>query len=372
MKHVILLISYSFDLGYSLSTISTYISGIGFFYKLRSLADRCQKAVGRLQKITPSKRRSCTPQRGHIAKKICSVLPEVCYSPHESYLFRAAFLTAYFGLLRVSELVFTSPMQANRPLLFSDVKVIGNPSALLVSIKASKTNQAGAPTVIQIPPSGNPLCCVLAVHPDFRLRPDRVLYFFSHSNGTPLIRNQFSGVLSKAIRNIDLPYKLYISHSFCIGRASDLASKGVSNDNIKNMEDRNLMLWMDIFAIRTPISCFNVLYNPLEDIWLIGSSLIAHLQKAAIFRRMPNLCLPYQCVLRLGSGGMRWRGLMPKFQLAMLANSSPNTIVVHLGGNNLTTVKQGKSMGMIKKDLFYMASSFPSANSISSDILLRL
>ena len=75
-----------------------------------------------------------------------------------------------------------------------------------------------------------------------------------HSNGTPLIRNQFSGVLSKAIRNIDLPYNLYLSHSFRIDRASNLASKGVSNDNIKNMEDGNLMLWMDIFAIRTPIS----------------------------------------------------------------------------------------------------------------------
>ena len=34
-------------------------------------------------------------------------------------------------------------------------------------------------------------------------------------------------------------------------------------------------------------------------------------------------------------------------------------IVVHLGGNDLTTVKQGKLMGMINKDLFYMASTFP-------------
>ena len=44
-------------------------------------------------------------------------------------------------------------------------------------------------------------------------------------------------------------------------------------------------------------------------------------------------------------------------------------IVVQLGGNDLTTVKRGKLMGMIKKDLFYMASIFPSAYIIWSDIL---
>ena len=109
-----------------------------------------------------------------------------------------------------------------------------------------------------------------------------------------------------------------------------------------------------------------------DDIWLIGSSLMAHLEEAAISRRMPNLGLPNQSVLWLGSGGMRWCGLMPKFQLTMLSNSTPNTSVVHLSGNDLTTVKQGKLMGMIKKDLYYMASTFPSANIIWSDILPRL
>ena len=56
----------------------------------------------------------------------------------------------------------------------------------------------------------------------------------------------------------------------------------------------------------------------------------------------------------------------------MLSNSSPNTSVAHLGGNNLTTVKQGKLMGMIKKELYYMNSTFPSANIIWPNILPRL
>ena len=37
--------------------------------------------------------------------KLCAVLPGICFSRYETILFKAAFLTAYFGLLRVSEVV---------------------------------------------------------------------------------------------------------------------------------------------------------------------------------------------------------------------------------------------------------------------------
>ena len=240
VEHVILFISYCFDLGYSPSTITTYISGVGFYYKLRNMKDPTAAFI--IKKMLEGCKRSRprkdvrAPITEAILQKICLILPNICYSPYENYLFRAAYLTAYFGLLRVSELVFTSPIQAQRPLLFSDVQIVQNPKALVVSIRASKSNQAGPPTVIRIPLSGHPsMCCVLAVQHYLRIRPPRAQYFFCHANGAPLTRSQFSGVLSKAIRNLGLPAKLYTSHSFRIGRASDLSFRGVSNDIIKKL-----------------------------------------------------------------------------------------------------------------------------------------
>ncbi len=46
-----------------------------------------------------------------ILTKICNVLMSVCYSEFEAKMFKAAFVLAYFGLLRVGELALstTSP-----------------------------------------------------------------------------------------------------------------------------------------------------------------------------------------------------------------------------------------------------------------------
>ena len=42
-------------------------------------------------------------------------------------------------------------------------------------------------------------------------------------------------VLGKSIRFLGLPSYIYTSHSFRIDRATELASKGTSNDNVKKL-----------------------------------------------------------------------------------------------------------------------------------------
>ena len=171
-----------------------------------------------------------------ILSKICSVLPDICFSLYESDMFKAAYLIAYFGLLRVSEVVFTNQIQAHRYLLRDDVQLEDGATALLISIRTSKTNQSGPPTTLRIPPSGNPsLCCVNAMQRYVRNRPAGTFYFFCHQNGYPLKRSQFCGVLTKAIQKLGLPIQIYTSHSFRIGRASDFASKGYSIEAIMRL-----------------------------------------------------------------------------------------------------------------------------------------
>ena len=168
--------------------------------------------------------------------KLCAVLPGICFSRYETILFKAAFLTAYFGLLRVSEVVFTNQFQAFKPLLRTDVQFEDESRALIISIRVSKTNQAGPPTRLRIPMSADPsLCCVAAVQQFLNYRPANGFYLFCHQNGRPLTSNQFSGVLSKAVRELGLSPQLYTSHSFRIGRASDLAAKGIPCETIMKL-----------------------------------------------------------------------------------------------------------------------------------------
>ena len=68
-----------------------------------------------------------------------------------------------------------------------------------------------------------------------QVRPKHGGFFFCHANGNPLTRSQFSGVLCKALKQCGFLSGSYKSHSFRIGRASELAVQGVPGENIKKM-----------------------------------------------------------------------------------------------------------------------------------------
>lgn len=240
VQHVTLFIAYLFELGYAPATVASYLSGISFYHKIQSYQDPTVAFVVRklLEGFKRSRQRYDVraPITENILNRICNVLCDICYSEYEFCLFKGAYLLAYFALLRVSEVVFTSHMQADRPLLSDDVTLAKDGTAVYITIRVSKTNQRGMPTVLRIPTSNSAsLCCVTAVRHYLRLRPVNTHYFFSHLNGTPLTRSQFSAVLTKAVRLLKLPTGLYTSHSFRIGRATDLSSRGISSDTIKKL-----------------------------------------------------------------------------------------------------------------------------------------
>ena len=62
--------------------------------------------------------------RDPISKEIlndtCGKLNQMCSSHYEMLLFTAASTLVYYGLLRVSEIVYTGPMYNDRPLQLSD------------------------------------------------------------------------------------------------------------------------------------------------------------------------------------------------------------------------------------------------------------
>ena len=237
---VALFVSFCFENGYAPSTIRTYISGISFFHKLHNWNDPTDLFV--IRKLLECCRRICrrsdirAPITETVLKSICLSLPFVCTSLYEAKLFKAAYFLAFFGLLRVGELVHTSTILRNRPLSASDVKIEGVAIALLITIRYSKTNPYGKPITLRIPASTNRnLCCVTAVSDYIKFRPERAIHFLCHADSLPLTRSQFGGVLSKAISYAGLPIQKFKSHSFRIGRATTLASQGIPVDIIKQL-----------------------------------------------------------------------------------------------------------------------------------------
>ena len=109
----------------------------------------------------------------------------------------------------------------------------------------------------------------------------------------------------------------------------------------------------------------------IPDFWIIGDSLISHVEDRASFRNLKNLGLTNHQVHWIGKSGMHWNQLLSTLQFNMLYNPSPALILIHVGGNDLVNIKQGKLMKTVKNDLKYISSVFPNVSLVWSDILPR-
>ena len=226
------------DKGYVPSTLASYCSGLSFMHKINGFPDPTEDFV--IGKMLEGCRRldkridSRFPIRKHILQQLCLVLPKICFNNYEVKLFTAAYTLAYYGMLRASECVYTSASLADRPLQFSDIQIEGK--QLWIKIRKSKTNQLGKPICLHIPPSKPAsMSCFHALQQFISVHPStpKESQFLCHNNKSPLTRYQFAAVLSKGIKHLGLPTANYKTHSFRIGRATDLSLAGVSSEQIK-------------------------------------------------------------------------------------------------------------------------------------------
>lgn len=238
--HVQYFISSCFERGFSPATISSYCSGISFFHKINNLSDPTSTFI--IQKMLEGCRRSRKhhDNRAPISKetlnKICSKLPQICSNQYETLLFTAAFTLAYYGLLRVSELVYTDPMHKDRPLQLSDVSYDTKNKTLILQIRKSKTDQAGKACKLTIHPADKgSICCINSVLLFMGVRPKIEGILLCHQNRDHLTRYQFTSILTKCISKLGVSTELIKSHSLRIGRATDLYKEGVATETIKTL-----------------------------------------------------------------------------------------------------------------------------------------
>jgi len=237
-NQVMLFLSFCHSQGYSPSTLSTYCSGISFIHKINGLYDPTNAFI--IKKLLEGSKRvnnrtdSRIPIRKQLLAQICLALPSVCSNAYEAKLFHAAFTLAYFGLMRVSELAYTSTLLADRPVLLSDLSFKSN--GFMVAIRKSKNSQSGHPTrLVILPADTSEICGIKAMKQFLSVRPQYTGYLFCHQNKKPLTRYQFSCVLKMCINHIGLSSQHYQTHSFRIGRATDLSEAGFGPEKIKQM-----------------------------------------------------------------------------------------------------------------------------------------
>ena len=154
--------------GYAGSTVQTYLSGLAFYLQSAGAKDVTRNfVIARL--VEGCRRRSSRRDTRHpitlsILSRMLPGLAHVCDNNYDVLLYKAAFLLAFHGFLRISEFAVTSQRKQERMLRMSDVKVAGHAPRRRIELflRASKTDQRGVGCTISIPEVDSEICPVKA------------------------------------------------------------------------------------------------------------------------------------------------------------------------------------------------------------------
>ena len=177
-----------------------------------------------------------------ITPKILRDIGEIWDETDNSATYWALFLIAFYSLARKSNLVPDSVTKFNplKQLTRGDLEVTSK--ALLVTLKWSKTNQAGRREIFPLPKNkGSPLCPVMAYL--------KMVRAFPASGSSPaflvgrfgrvqtVTYRMFQERIKKAMVEIQLDPEGYSSHSFRRGGATYAFHSGVHPNLIKKLGD---------------------------------------------------------------------------------------------------------------------------------------
>lgn len=148
-------------------------------------------------------------------------------------LLKAMFTTAYFGLLRVGEMV-----KSQHQIKAINVHLAKNKNKCVILLESSKTHTAkDKPQKIIIPGikklKENCPLKILSKYMEIRdkTRPDPALFLLK--GGHPILAQMFRNCLRKILNSIGLRGKLYNTHSFRSGRCIDLRKLSFSFEKVK-------------------------------------------------------------------------------------------------------------------------------------------
>ena len=244
VDHIAQFVAYLSFKGLAASTVSTYVSGLSHSHKILNFPDNTKsfiivKMLEGLRRKKPHRPDTRAPVSPGLLKRLISSLQFVCSSHYEAVMFSSAFSLAFYAMLRVSELaVQNGSVENGHALSFDDVTIHNKnrQTELHVKIRSSKTDQRqNSVTLVICKQPDRGICPIYLLQCYLQIRSSGSQgsnKLYTHFNGSALTKYQFSSVLMKSLRFCNIPSHIR-SHSFRIGRATDLAKNGVDDEIIK-------------------------------------------------------------------------------------------------------------------------------------------
>lgn len=226
-------------------TIRVYLAGIRMLHLQHGFADPIQSAL-RLPLVLRGIRR-CQDNNHSRSPRLPITAPLMrclksslrwrsTLSRRDKLMIWAAFTSAFFGFLRVSEFTATSDrfFDKTRTLLASDLSFLRD--TVVLHLRRSKTDQYGQGRDVTLTSTDNSTCPVRAIRKFWRVRAGTVdSPLFCFQSGAFLTRQETTTQLRSLLSSMGLPSSRFASHSFRIGAASTAASAGIAPNVIQRL-----------------------------------------------------------------------------------------------------------------------------------------
>ena len=228
---MLMFIAHLHQKGYSASTIASQASAIGFVHKLHCVSDPYEAFVVKKALLAVRKGQQPKSQRLPITlevlKKLVLALPEVISNVYRRCLFKAMFLIAFHGFLRVGEMTKSVHNLQRHQICLTKERITIHFQSFKHSDGAAETRH-----ILQIPSS--PFCPCSALRAFLLVRGEQPGPLFI-SEGNPLSRQEFVLILKRTLDFAGFQPDKYNSHSFRIGAATSYAHNGASDAQIRSL-----------------------------------------------------------------------------------------------------------------------------------------
>ena len=256
---IALFIAYMFNQRYAPSTVSTYVSVLGYSHKFLGFADPT-KVFFVIQMLKfYHKQGSRLDSRLPITLPILyKLLDSACHLAICSYQvcqFKAMCSTAFYAFLRVGEMTSTFTVGSPTPIQIGQLFKLADDSGNTIALKLNcfffffsykhSYNQGPFSILIERQPS---FCPVQLLLDYLALRSNQPGSLLTNLDNTSVSRRFFTDILRLALTSCGLNPSLYKGHSFRIGAASFAADRECPMPRSGLWGGGNPMLFLSIFV----------------------------------------------------------------------------------------------------------------------------
>ena len=236
--HVALFVTSLHHRSLAYSTIRTYISALSFLFRLQSQADPTSallvvKALQGVQNLARNKS-SLLPISKSLLHHLITVIPKCVSVQYDRVMFTSIFLLTYYACLRIGEVVVSANPSNTLQLHQLTRTSIASQPAYFISFLHFKHSNHRTPTITLLSIDDNTFCPVHSLNEYLRLRGQAPGPLFLDNCGHPVTRTRVSTVLKTCLTFFNLPQACYNTHSFRVGRTTQLAADNASDATIRH------------------------------------------------------------------------------------------------------------------------------------------